>query len=195
MTLRSTGGYWILAVTAALIVFFIIDAVSRGAWTFALLALPWELLAVWVVYVVLVRPCIIIEPTKLSLVNVGRVHEIPWGRIREVASRYQLVIELTDGRRIVSWGAPTTGLDRPSIMGDRSGRQGVDYQDRAQGVRRPGRADGAGPNANRLVEEAHERWARVDVDGPTTVTSRLDVPAVAVALALVAWGIASALLG
>jgi hypothetical protein len=197
VTLRATGGYWILGVTAALVLFFVVDAVSRGAWTFALAALPWELLAVWVVYVVLVRPCVVVEPAKLSIVNIGRVHEIPWTRVDSITSRFQLSVILDDGRRIVSWGAPSVGLDRPSILGDSSRRrQGVDHQDRASGVRDGGRGDAAqAVPAARLIEQAHEQWGEVTPDGPNDMLTRLDVPAVAVTLALAAWGVASILLG
>ncbi|MGK9146561.1 hypothetical protein KXS11_02890 [Plantibacter flavus] len=194
-TLRSTSGYWILGVTAALMIFFVVDAISRGAWTFALQALPWELLVVWVVYLILVRPCIIVEPEQLTIVNVARVHDIPWPRMEEATSRYQLTVLLRDGRRITSWGAPTAGLDRPSMLGGRAGRQGADHQERAAGVRRPGRAGNEGPTAVQLIERSHERWGRMDSNDTRLAVSRWDVVAVAVTGGLVVWGLASALLG
>ncbi|AZH83382.1 hypothetical protein EAO79_11065 [Plantibacter sp. PA-3-X8] len=194
-TLRSTSGFWILGVTALLMVFFIIDAVGRGAWNFAVQALPWELLVVWLVYLVLVRPCIVIEPSQLTIVNVGRLHDIPWSRMEEATSRYQLTVLLRDGRKITSWGAPSAGLDRPSMIGGRAGRRGVDHQDRAAGVRRPGRAGNEGPTAVDLIDRAHERWGRIDPKDDRLATSRWDVVALGVTAALVLWGVASALLG
>jgi hypothetical protein len=179
-TLRSTSGYWILGVTALLMVFFIIDAVGRGAWGFALLALPWELLVVWLVYLVLVRPCIVIEPEQLTIVNVGRLHEIPWPRLEEATSRYQLTVLLRDGRKITSWGAPSAGLDRPSLTGGR-GRRDVDHQERASAVD--------------LIDRAHERWGKIDPADTRLAASRWDVVALGVTAALVVWGAASALLG
>ncbi|KQM15580.1 hypothetical protein ASF83_06400 [Plantibacter sp. Leaf171] len=193
-TLRSTSGYWILGVTALLMVFFIIDAVGRGAWGFALLALPWELLVVWLVYLVLVRPCIVIEPERLTIVNVGRLHEIPWSRLEEATSRYQLTVLLRDGRKITSWGAPSAGLDRPSLTGGR-GRRDVDHQERASGVRRPGRAGNEGPSAVDLIDRAHERWGKIDPADTRLAASRWDVVALGVTAALMVWGAASALLG
>lgn len=194
-TLRSTSGYWILGVTGLLMAFFIVDAISRGAWSFALQALPWELLVLWIVYLVLVRPCIIVEPAQLTIVNVGRLHEIPWPRMEDATSRYQLTVLLRDGRKITSWGAPTAGLDRPSMLGGRSGRQGVDHQDRAAGVRRPGRVGNEGPTAIQLIERAHERWGRIDPADTRLAVSRWDVVAVAVTGGLLVWGVAAALLG
>jgi hypothetical protein len=164
--LRSTFGIGIVIAASLLVIYFTADAVLRGAWGFAVAALPWQLLGLWVVYLVLVRPCVIVTPDALTIVNVGRVHDLPWSAITEIVSGYQLSAVLGDGRRITSWGAPSIGLDRPSVSGDRSRmRTNVEAQraasSRAQGIRTPVRRQRTPQlTASGIIENARDRWER-----------------------------------
>lgn len=115
VTIRARSGLWITAAIAVLLASLAVDAVVRGALAAALAALPWQVLALWVVYLLTVRPRIVIAPDALTIVNAARIHRLPWNSIDYVTSRFQLAVWLLDGRRIVSWGAPSLGIDRALV--------------------------------------------------------------------------------
>lgn len=173
VVLRASFGVWVFAVATLLVVYLVIDAVVGGAVLFALASLPWLALVLWVIYVVTVRPCVIVSKDELVIVNVGRVHHLPWGAIADLTSRYQLSVILNSGRRIVSWGAPSLGVDRVSVWG--VGRS--QPQPRAQGVR-------GGPRpqvpVTSLIDNARARWEGDDGGSIPTGTPRSgwDVPVV-----------------
>lgn len=161
VVIRSTFGFWLAGLAAALVVAFTVDALARGAWLFAVTTLPWQLLVVWVIVVVTVRPCVVVTPDALTIINVGRVHVLPWPRIEDIVSRYQLVVTLVGGRRITSWGAPSLGVDRPSITGRMLSRDPRPGQDpsagRASGMRAPRPRQPALSSAA-LIEGARDQW-------------------------------------
>jgi hypothetical protein len=115
--LRPTSGYWLAGTLTAIMLFFAIDAVVRLDLKYLLTALPWQLLAVWGLYLLLVRPCVVLVPEYLRVINLFRRHDIAWPAIDRFGGRYQLIVFLLDGKKISWWGAPSTGLDR-RIDGD-----------------------------------------------------------------------------
>lgn len=140
-----------------LLIFLLGDALVRGAFTFALSATPWMLFALWGGYMLLVRSCVIVTTKALILVNIARTHHVPWARITDLTSRFQLTVHCDDGRSIRSWGAPSVGAERPT-MGTAYSRMNVRTQNqRASGVRR--RTVGALPSlpVSRLIEQARDR--------------------------------------
>jgi hypothetical protein len=112
LVLRGGSGWWLLGGSGAVAILLIVDAVVRGNIPVALRALPWLALALWLIWVVLVRPCIVVTRERLEIVNVCTRHSVPWDRIAHLTSRFQLRAELDDGRSLRSWGAPTAGIDR-----------------------------------------------------------------------------------
>lgn len=69
-------------------------------------AVPPVLFVVWALWVLLYRPLIAFDSRRVRVVNVGRVHEIPWGRVVRVTQRASLVFELESARRVTAWGSP-----------------------------------------------------------------------------------------
>lgn len=151
--LRATFGLWILGAATGLTLYLVYDALAAGAVLFTLASLPWLLLVLWVIYVLTVRPCLIVRRNELVIVNVGREHHLPWSTIADLTSRYQLAVVLHDGRRIVSWGAPSLGVDRASVWG--AGRPAD--PPRAQGVR-PSRTPRAQLPVTSIIDSARARW-------------------------------------
>lgn len=107
IVIRGASGWWISGVLAALFAYLLIDAAVRAEWAIVLLSLPWMCAVLLVCWMLLIRPCLVIAPSTLTVVNVFRTHIIPWRDVAALQVRYQLVVELTDGTTIRAWGSPT----------------------------------------------------------------------------------------
>jgi hypothetical protein len=136
--LRPTSGYWLAGTLTVVVLVFSIDALVHLDFAYLLTALPWQLLAIWVLYVLLVRPAIVIEPQHLRVINLVRQHDIAWSAIERFGGRYQLIVFLHGGRKIACWGAPATGLDRriPDDLAAASGYASSRLRARARRSRR-----------------------------------------------------------
>jgi hypothetical protein len=182
VVLRAQSGWWIGGLVAVIFVFFVVDAVVRGALPFALQSLPWMLLILWAIYLLLVRPAIILVPGEIEVVNVLRRHIIPWSDVEHVGSRYQVVVYLLDGRRFVSWGAPTSGLAkaRPSQVAAMPTRGLRVTNGRARRASEPG--------THEIVETVMRDWAdwptKPRVEKPTSGWDRIALLVLAVIVVL-----------
>jgi hypothetical protein len=162
--LRPASALWTFGIVAAFVVWLFADAVLRGATEFALTALPWLLLILWAVYVVMLRPCVALGPDGITIVNVFRRHRIAWSLVDDFTTRFSLLVRLTDGRTIRSWGAPSTGIDRPFQTGSPDARFAAPESPRASGVRRTGPGGLGGPPRRSqptiagIIEGARDRW-------------------------------------
>lgn len=107
IVIRGASGWWISGVLAALFAYMLLDAAVRAEWSTILLALPWMCALLLVCWGLLIRPCLIVEPSGLTVVNIVRTHALPWREIADLHVRYQLVITLRDGTVIRAWGSPT----------------------------------------------------------------------------------------
>ena len=107
IVIRGASGWWISGILAALFAYMLVDAAVRSEWSTILLALPWMCAILLICWMLLIRPCLVVTPSNLIVVNVLRVHTLPWRRIAELHVRYQLVITLTDGTVRRAWGSPT----------------------------------------------------------------------------------------
>jgi len=163
IVLRPASALWTFGIVAAFLLWLFSDAVIRGAWEYALTALPWLLLILWVVYVVVLRPCVALGPDGITIVNVFRRHRVPWLLVDDFTTRFSLLVRLRDGRTIRSWGAPSTGIDRPFQTGAADGRFAAPEPPRASGVRSgaPGRGRAprrVEPTIGSIIESARDRW-------------------------------------
>ncbi|WP_108250273.1 PH domain-containing protein [Planctomonas deserti] len=175
--LRPASSLWTFGIVAAFVLWLFVDAVLRGATEFALTALPWLLLVLWTVYVVMLRPCVALGPDGITIVNVFRRHRIAWALVDDFTTRFSLLVRLKDGRAIRSWGAPSTGIDRPFQTGSSDARFAAPEQPRAAGVRRTG-AGGLGRPARRseptigsIIEGARDRWDTEPAARESAITS------------------------
>ncbi|QAY70434.1 hypothetical protein [Xylanimonas protaetiae] len=73
--------------------------------TLAAVVVPALLLA-WALWILLYRPAVRYDAVAATIVNIGRVHVLPWARVGEVEQRLNLVFRLDDGRKVDAWGAP-----------------------------------------------------------------------------------------
>jgi hypothetical protein len=181
--LRPASAPWTFGLVAAFLLWLFSDAVIRGAWEFAVSVLPWMLLILWLVYVVMLRPCVALGPDGITIVNVFRRHLIPWHLVDDFTTRFSLLVRLKDGSAIRSWGAPSTGIDRPFQTGSAGGRFAMPEQPRASGVRRSG---GTGresqrrlpdPTIGTIIEGARDRWDTTWTGDSAAPTSTAPAPA------------------
>ena len=71
----------------------LVDAAVRGRWDVVLQALGPIAVVVWAVWVLMVRPTVVVQPDRLTVTNPLRVVELPWGAVADVRMRYQIVVE------------------------------------------------------------------------------------------------------
>jgi len=113
---RDTGvsvAFWLVVAVGVAIV---VGAVIRGdVWKLAATASIVGLV-LWAVGMVLFHPHIRYDDERVVVTNIGRVHEIPWGRVVAVRQGLSLTFELDDGRRILANGV-TAPRDRGLIVG------------------------------------------------------------------------------
>jgi hypothetical protein len=156
ITLRSTSSVWIFVVLSAIGAFLIGDAMVREAFSVWLVDGPWTLLVILAGYATLARPRVVVSGDGLLVVNILRVHHIPWSRVADLTSRFQLTVHLDDGRKVTSWGAPAVGVERPTAL-EPLARQTAGQQ-RASGVRRPTVKAAPAMASALVISRARDRW-------------------------------------
>lgn len=176
---RDTGtsvAFWLVAAVGMLLA---IDAIVRGDLARSAATVSIVALVVWALAMVLFRPHLRYDDTRVVVTNIGRIHEIPWGHIAAVRQNLNLTILLDDGRRINAIGV-TAPRDRGLISGTltrgKVGLGSLEFHKTA--------------DAMRLLHDKAPKDS-------TPVVSRWDLPALAIGAALavtvVAVAIANAL--
>lgn len=82
------------------------DAAFHGAWGTVLIDLAPVLLVMWAAWVLLFRPCIGFDGEQITVRNPLRIITVPWSRVASISQRFQVVLELDDGKRVTCWGSP-----------------------------------------------------------------------------------------
>jgi hypothetical protein len=147
VVLRGDTGYWLVGAVAAIFLLFLISAIASGGWDFVVRGLPWGLFIVWVLYLVLVRPCLVLVPGEITVINILRRYAIAWDAIARIGTRHQLIVELNTGKQIPSWGAEQPRLRRSRV--DRTGNP------MRRGYARRGPS---GPAPHKVVEAVMSSW-------------------------------------
>lgn len=149
MTLRAGSSAAVFAVVCLVVLALLGDAAVRGDLPVAIRIAGVGALVVWAAWMLLVRPSIRVRPDRAVVVNLGRITEVPWGRIVDIRRRLQLIFDLDDGRSLEAWGSPFPKRklvgktaqnedDDPSARVLRSAwRSGVEQSGGAAIVRRP----------------------------------------------------------
>jgi hypothetical protein len=151
VVLRATSSVVAFGAVVVVCLVLLADAALRGRWDVVLAALPASGLVVWAGFVVFARPCLRITDSGLSIVNVLRTTDAPWGAVDDVTTRFQAVVLLKDGTRIRSWGAPTSARAPASPRADDRHRDSS------------GRVTGSA--ASRVIDDALTRHADDPVIG------------------------------
>ena len=112
--MRAGGSAFAFAAVAVVGALLVIDAVLRGSGAEVLRIAGPVLAVVWAAWLLLLRPSIRIRPDAAVVTNVGRITEVPWGRIVDIRRRLQLVLDLDDGRHLEAWGSPFVSKRRPA---------------------------------------------------------------------------------
>lgn len=115
---------------------------------------------------ILYRPQIRIGEDALVVVNPGRIVEVPWQRIRSASQRFQVVVDLDDGRHVTCWGSPFPEKPGTRRMSPAEARRA-----------RPGREIAS------TIEAARDSAAATESDAP--VRRHWDVVPLAIGAALV----------
>lgn len=148
-TLRAGSSAVAFAVVCIVLFALLADVVVRGDVPLAVRFTGVGALVVWVAWMLLVRPSIRVQPDRAVVVNLGRITEVPWGRIVDIRRRLQLILDLDDGHSVEAWGSPfpkrrlvgktaQSDEDDPSASVLRSAwRSGAEQSGGAAVVRRP----------------------------------------------------------
>ncbi|MEW2012198.1 hypothetical protein [Microbacterium oleivorans] len=150
-------------VVVAMLAFFLGDAAVRGSWLFLAKWTAPLLLIGWGAWLLFWRSQVRADREGAVVINALRIHDLPWSSVEEVVQSAQLRVVLVGGRRIDCWGGPFPPRRRMTRTPEPS-------------------ADAA------LVMEALREAA---TPSERVATSRWDVPALLVGVALAALTIAS----
>jgi hypothetical protein len=126
----SVIAFWAGVVVLAIIVG---TSVVTADWRlFAFLIAPALLLA-WAFWVVLFRPAVRYDAARVTVINVGRRHVLPWGHVKGVRQALALTFDLDAGKPVQAWGVPAR-RQRGLIAGtiDRRTRPTVDLNSDAE---------------------------------------------------------------
>jgi hypothetical protein len=171
---RVSIAFWLVVAVGILLVG---DSIVRGNLMLLATTASIVALALWVFGMVLYRPHVRYDESRVVVTNIGRIHEIPWSRVVAVRQNITLSFELDDGRRLSATGvtAPRDrGLVLASLTRGKMGAGSTAFHSYA--------------DALRLL---HEGAATSDAP----VVSRWDVPALAIGAVLALALVASVVIG
>jgi hypothetical protein len=165
----------LLAISTAVVVFLLGDAVIRAGLLDAALLAPWPLLALWCVYVSAFASDLTVDRDAITVQNMLRVIRIPWHRVSDIQWQWQVEITSDTGERVRAIGGPVQG---------RGGRR--------QGSREqtPALARAQYDSIVRAWDAARERLASAGATTDEHVVRRnWDTPVVLALVVLAAWSV------
>ncbi len=119
--MSSLVGFWAVAIFAALLVG---DTLVGLHWVAFFTWLAPAALVVWLLWLLLYRPIILFDTTRVVTINPFRIIEAPWAHVTAVRQRLQIMLDLDDGKTVTCWASPfpeKPGRRRPSSFGTRGG--------------------------------------------------------------------------
>jgi len=127
-TVRSSSSTLGFLLGAVVVLVLIVAPVVSGQWRLLGFVLPPALLLAWVLWLVLYRPAIHYDEKETVVVNVGRIHVVPWARVERVRQRFSLEFELDrGGKPLQAWGVqPPRRTGNIASMVDRKSRTAPD---------------------------------------------------------------------
>lgn len=115
--------FWLGVVALAALVVLLGTPLFGSDWSLFGFLLPPALLLAWTLWLVLYHPQVRYNPTRALVINIGRVHELPWARVSAVRQRLTLVFDLTNGRTVTAAGV-SAPRGAGTVVGGISGRLG-----------------------------------------------------------------------
>lgn len=109
---RATSAPVTMIGAGAVAVFLLGDALLRGGVGQTLLLAPWILLVLWIVYAAVFTPRVETDAAGITVVNVLRTARVPWGRVTDLSTRWQVTLQLDDGSRVAAFGGPSPRRSR-----------------------------------------------------------------------------------
>lgn len=149
--LSSQIVFWVVTAFFALLA---ADAAVRGAWLTLGRWGPPGLLILWALWLVLRHSCVRVSSSGVTVQNLLRRHMVPWRQITHIVTGPQMVIELSDSRRISCWGAPF-----PNRPGARASARDHTPGPQADLLRSLEQYRDSDPSATHAVR-AHSEWDR-----------------------------------
>ncbi|MGN6325170.1 PH domain-containing protein [Pseudolysinimonas sp.] len=122
-TIRSSSsalGFWL---GAAVLVVLVGAPLVMAEWRVVGFVLPPALLLGWALWLFLYRPAVHYDEREIVVVNVGRVHTVPWSRVVRIRQRFSLELDFASGRPLQAWGVqPPRRAGNVASMFDRRSR-------------------------------------------------------------------------
>ncbi|MCR2801277.1 PH domain-containing protein [Microbacterium sp. zg-Y818] len=174
---RSGSGTVALVAAGAMTAFLLGDAVLRAGFGQMLVLAPGILLVDWIIFAALYAPTVHTDAQGITVVNPLRRAAVPWARVRDITTRWQLTLQLDDGSKVVAFGGPALRPPRP-----RRGR-GADAERHV-----PACSD---------VELIRRHWEAAVDRGPATgqVKRGWNLPVVLSLAGVIAWALLALMVG
>jgi len=114
------------------------DPLVRGDFAVFGTTAPIVGLALWVLFMVLFHPHVRYDEERVVVTNIGRVHDLPWGRVVAVRQNLNLGFELDDGRRVSAVGVTASrsrGLVLSGLTRGKMGAGSEEFHEHADALR------------------------------------------------------------
>ncbi|GGH49723.1 PH domain-containing protein [Microbacterium album] len=175
--LRAPAGTFSLVAAVIVALLLFADLVVRGGWDQTVLVAPWLLLILWLVYILMYAPRVVVTDRGVRIHNVLRVAEVPWTAVADIVMRWQLELHLVEP---AGSGRGKTVLQAWAVAAPRR------YRPRLSG--RPSSREAEAEETLDVLRGLHEAaLASAPAGEPATVTRTWDVPAVVAGALIVAW--------
>ncbi len=66
----------------------------------------WVALALVATWLILLRPCVTLSTSGVTIQNLVRDVDVPWGQVESLGTRWALEVRTSDGREYSSWAIP-----------------------------------------------------------------------------------------
>ena len=170
---RSRSGTVALIIAGAMTAFLLGDAALRSGLGEMLRLAPGILLVDWIIFAALFTPVVKTDADGVTVINPLRCAEVPWGRVRDITTRWQLTLHLDDGTKVAAFGGPEVRRPRPRPR-----------QSPAADIERP---EAASSDLDLIVGD----WERIGAESSTAQPVRRwwNLPVILSLGALIVWGL------
>lgn len=105
--LRPTSGKVLTVVLGLFVGVGLFSFAFRGEWRDVLGFAPLGVTVVYLCWLLFWYPCVIVEPSGVTVRNPLRTFAVSWPAIVRIDTRYALTLFRKDGKKVVAWSAPS----------------------------------------------------------------------------------------